>query len=252
MGEQGSSVEGHPPSRWRAVGHDGLMTADTRDPASFPRRRRVSARSDILDAAGALFTTLGFAGTSTRAIAEAAGIRQASLYHHFTTKVEIACALLNETVTPTLTFIPFLLGTKPALTPTEHVHALAMFDGDQLLNRRWNLGALYLQPELRGPGLKPFWEGHDRLRWHYLTISQAIAVENGIHKTAAQLPFRLVESLVNLFDADPGEDRDVLPAEIADACVRVLGVENSAIHALRTNSIDVIARFNCAGATAVT
>ena len=44
---------------------------------------------------------MGYTGTSTRTIAEAVGIRQASLYHYFKTKDDILCALLSQTVTPT-------------------------------------------------------------------------------------------------------------------------------------------------------
>ena len=103
-----------------------------------------TARDEILDAAGELFTTLGYAGTSTRTIADSVGIRQASLYHYFKTKDDILCTLLGQTVAPTLSFIPSLLGAEPALTAAEHLHALAAFDGDQLLGGQWNLGALYL------------------------------------------------------------------------------------------------------------
>ena len=39
------------------------------------------SRQDLLDAAAALFIDHGYAATSTRAIADRAGLRQASLYH---------------------------------------------------------------------------------------------------------------------------------------------------------------------------
>lgn len=62
----------------------------------------ISAREDILDHAARLFTSRGYAGTSTREIAEAAGIRQASLYYHFADKSEILSELLEQTVRPTV------------------------------------------------------------------------------------------------------------------------------------------------------
>ena len=40
-----------------------------------PRRRGSTAREEILDASSELFTTQGFANTSTHQIAEAVGIR---------------------------------------------------------------------------------------------------------------------------------------------------------------------------------
>ncbi|GAB7071668.1 TetR/AcrR family transcriptional regulator [Mycobacterium hodleri] len=207
--------------------------------AAVQRRLGAGARDLILDAAAELFTDLGYAGTSTRAIADAVGIRQPSLYNYFKTKEDIACALLNQTVTPTLDLIPHLLGT----TPTGHLHALAVFDGGRLINRRWNLGTLYLQPELRSPGLSPFWQGHDRLRWHYLNLSQSVLAETEIGRAAAELPFRMVESLVFMWDTEPGPDRDDLPTQVADACLRVLGVEESHIARIRATSHELLDRY---------
>src|ERR1700704_4506511 len=173
-----------------SVGHDGAMsiTRAGRPRLRTQRRPGTTARDEILDAAGELFTTLGYTGTSTRTIAEAVGIRQASLYHYFKTKDDILCALLSQTVAPTLSFIPCLLGASPALTAAEHLHALSAFDGDQLLGGQWNLGALYLLPELRDARLEPFWSDRERLRLHYLALSPAIRTETGGDGGAAALP----------------------------------------------------------------
>src|SRR3954469_13503412 len=208
-----------------SVGHDGAMpiTRAGRPRLTTQRRPGTTARDEILDAAGELFTTLGYTSTSTRTIAEAVGIRQASLYHYFKTKDDILCALLSQTVAPTLAFIPSLLGAEPALSATEHLHALAAFDGDQLLSGRWNLGALYLMPELHGARLEPFWTDRERLRLHYLDLSRAVIDQTGVHEAAADLPFRLVESLVNMWSIPPGPERTDLPIHVADACLRVLG-----------------------------
>jgi AcrR family transcriptional regulator len=210
------------------------------------RRPGSTARDEILDAAGELFTTLGYTATSTRTIAESVGIRQASLYHYFKTKDDILCALLSQTVAPTLAFIPSLLGAKPALSAAEHLHALAAFDGHQLLSGRWNLGALYLMPELRDARLEPFWSERERLRLHYLALSRAVTDQTGVHEAAADLPFRLVESLVNMWSVPPGPARDELPAHVADACLRVLGVPGDAIPAARSRSRQEVERHPAA------
>jgi len=222
------------------IGHDEAMGANAGESRAVVQRRLgAGARDLILDAAAELFTVLGYAGTSTRAIADAVGIRQPSLYNYFKTKEDIACALLNQTVTPTLSLIPQLLG----MAPPNHLHALAVFDGGRLLNRRWNLGTLYLQPELRSPGLSPFWEGHDRLRWHYLNLSRSVVADTGIGGAAAELPFRMVESLVFMWDAEPGPVRDDLSPQVADACLRVLGVEESRIARIREASHELLDRY---------
>ncbi|MEM9146936.1 MAG: TetR/AcrR family transcriptional regulator [Pseudomonadota bacterium] len=54
----------------------------------------MSARSDeILDAAERLVRRAGYAAVSTRAVAEAVGIRAASLHHHYPTKSDLGEAL---------------------------------------------------------------------------------------------------------------------------------------------------------------
>lgn len=237
--------------------HDGTMPLARagRPRLHVQRRPGTTARDEILDAAGELFTTLGYTGTSTRTIADSVGIRQASLYHYFKTKDDILCALLSQTVAPTLSFIPSLLGAEPALSAAEHLHALAAFDGDQLLSGRWNLGALYLMPELRDARLEPFWSDRERLRLHYLALSQAVADQTGVHEAAADLPFRLVESLVNMWSVPPGPDRSELPVHVADACLRVLGVPDHTIAEPRERSLTEIERYtravsDCADADA--
>ncbi|MFG1934749.1 TetR/AcrR family transcriptional regulator [Mycobacterium sp. NPDC048908] len=218
------------------------MTRAGRPRLTTQRRPGLTARDEILDAAGELFTTLGYLGTSTRTIAEAVGIRQASLYHYFKTKDDILCALLSQTVTPTLLLADRLSAARPTLSSAEHLHSLALFDGRQLLEGRWNLGALYLQPELRGARLEPFWSDRERLRLHYLAVSKSIVVDTGVDEAAADLPFRLVESLVNMWNTPPGHERTRLPDHVADACIRVLGMPDSAAPALRARSQLELAR----------
>jgi AcrR family transcriptional regulator len=207
------------------------------------RRPGATARDEILDAAGELFTTTGYTATSTRTIADAVGVRQASLYHYFKTKDDILCALLSQTVAPTLSFIPSLRAAEPALSAAEHLHALAAFDGDQLLSGCWNLGALYLMPELREAKLEPFWSDRERLRLHYLALSRAVIEQTDVHEAAADLPFRLVESLVNMWSVPPGPERSELPGHVADACLRVLGIRDGAISAVRERTRVEVDRF---------
>ncbi|MFZ9427052.1 MAG: TetR/AcrR family transcriptional regulator, partial [Ilumatobacteraceae bacterium] len=54
-----------------------------------------STPSRILAEASRLFAINGFHGTSTRDIADAVGIRQPSLFHHFATKHAILATLLD-------------------------------------------------------------------------------------------------------------------------------------------------------------
>ncbi|MEE2031347.1 TetR/AcrR family transcriptional regulator [Rhodococcus chondri] len=191
-----------------------------------PRRPGATARAEILDAAAELFTTRGFAPTSTRLIADAVGVRQASLYNHFTTKSDILVALLEDTVDPTLEFVDTLDDATP---PTVRLCALAWFDAAQLCAGRWNLGALYTLPELREDRFAPFRNAREQLARRY----RALAVEVlGTDDPRAGLPFRLVESVIGIRADD--EDLDPhLPEVLAIAALRVLG---------RTTDIDILDR----------
>lgn len=61
-----------------------------------------SSRTLILDTAAELFSTLGYAGTGIRQIANAVGIQPASVYHHFTSKDRILEEILRIGLTQTL------------------------------------------------------------------------------------------------------------------------------------------------------
>lgn len=182
-----------------------------------PRRPGATARAEILDAAAELFTTRGFASTSTRLIADAVGIRQASLYNHFATKNDILLALLEGTVEPTIEFDANLDADQPAAV---RLCALAWFDTTQLCAHRWNLGALYLLPEVRAEQFGRFRAERDELAERYRDLATAIV---GPRDPRAELPFRLVESAIasradnELVDAQ-------LPEVLATASLDVLGV----------------------------
>jgi AcrR family transcriptional regulator len=222
--------------------HHERVTGTRGRPRLTDRRRPgAGARDEILDAAGELFTKRGYASTSTRTIAEAVGVRQASLYHYFRTKDEILSALLHQTVTPSLHFAERLTALEPAVSAPEQLHALAVFDGSQLLTGRWNLGALYLLPELREARLASFWAERERLQLHYLRFSHATAA---VDADTADLPFRLVEALVNMRaakGAESGDEGTVLAERVADACLRVLGVPDESLPAIRVRTRGLLA-----------
>jgi TetR/AcrR family transcriptional regulator len=56
----------------------------------------VQRRQHFIDAALRLFSSSGFRGTSTRAIAEAAGVSEALLFRHFPSKADLYAAILQE------------------------------------------------------------------------------------------------------------------------------------------------------------
>ncbi|WP_051187290.1 TetR/AcrR family transcriptional regulator [Nocardia tenerifensis] len=194
------------------------------------RRRGQTPRAEILDAAGELFTTNGYANTSTRVVADAVGIRQASLYHHFAAKDDILDALLAETIAAPLELAE-RLGKVSAPVPTR-LYALARFDVRQLCAARWNLGALYLLPELRTERFAMFRRRRDELREHYERLAAGVLAEVGGAGVAGAeaLPFRLVETVINM-RSDQGEAPADSERTIPEAALRVLGWPGD-LHAL--------------------
>lgn len=187
----------------------------------MPRRRVGGTPQDeILDAAGELFTEQGYAGTSTRAIAEAVGLRQASLYHHFATKEDILIALLRQTVVPTLDVARTQDATRP---PAERLVEIVRFDVTQLVTSRWNLGVLYLLPEIHTAAFDPFRADRLALRDIYRSLAAEVIGADARDPRCA-LPFRLVESVIGLrSDGEiAADDAATLAETIVDAVERIL------------------------------
>lgn len=70
--------------------------------SSTQAERRSATRSALLNAAVESLLARGLAGTSTRAVADAAGVSQGALQYHFATKAELIDAALSEELTGTL------------------------------------------------------------------------------------------------------------------------------------------------------
>lgn len=184
------------------------------------RRPGKTAREEILDAAAELFTTHGYSSTSTRAIADAVGMRQASLYHHFATKDDILDALVAGTVDAPLILAHELLAESSPAAP--RLHLLVVSDVTQLCGSRWNLGALYLLPELRVDRFAGFRGRRAELREHYRLLARQVINECDGPVEADDLPFRLVETVISRRSDDNGCPPEQ-PWVIADGALRLLG-----------------------------
>ncbi|MFE8885776.1 TetR/AcrR family transcriptional regulator [Pseudarthrobacter enclensis] len=208
-----------------------------------PSRPGATARDEILDAAAELFTTQGYASTSTRSIADAVGIRQSSLYHHFKTKDDILEDLLEGTVSGGLAFARAVAAdTAGRELPGSRLHAVALYDGTQLCNARWNLGVLYHLPEARSGRFARFLSDRQELRSLYAQLGAGLASPAAAAGTpAGDLAFRLVESLINL-RAD-GLATPASPLEAADAGLLLcgLGLELPAIRARSAELVEQLA-----------
>jgi TetR/AcrR family transcriptional regulator, cholesterol catabolism regulator len=103
-------------------------------------------RDEILDIAAELFAARGFAATTVREIADAAGILSGSLYHHFDSKESMADELVRELLERVVAEYRSIVaaGNDPARTLRALVRAaFATIAGDRatvaLMVNEWNL-----------------------------------------------------------------------------------------------------------------
>ncbi|WP_432564949.1 TetR/AcrR family transcriptional regulator [Kineococcus sp. SYSU DK003] len=178
-------------------------------------------RQEILDAAAALFGESGFAATSTRAIADRVGIRQASLYHHFAGKDEILAELLEASVRPTLDLADAVRSAAP--DPAAALHALVVVDVGTLLAGPLGIAALYVAPEVQQPRFEEFREHRRQLQAVYTELA-ADLVPAG-HPASAQVLGAACLHLVEMVATLP-RTHDVAD-QVAAACLGAVGVTGS-------------------------
>jgi AcrR family transcriptional regulator len=195
--------------------------------SSEPATGRGTAR-DILDAAAALFCTVGYTSTSTYAIAERAGVRQASIYHHFAGKHAILLELLVGTVRPSLRHVR-LLGATDAGAPAR-LWALCHADVELLCSGRDNLGALYFLPELSDERFAEFRDLHLALRSGYAElVARCPGVAAADVTDLSALAIGLVESVILRRREEPDLRADDIAPRVADAVQRLLGATTEAL-----------------------
>lgn len=192
-----------------------------------PRRRGSTAREEILDASAELFTTQGFATTSTHQIADAVGIRQASLYYHFPSKTEIFLKLLNSTVEPS-TRLAALLGEAEVNAPLR-LWALTAAECRLLLSSRWNVGRLYQLPVASSEEFSDYHAQRAQLEQIFRDIAGEIV---GPEDPRVDLPFHIALSVIEMRKNDgvvpfPLSDETLpeLAIMLADAVLAVLGTK---------------------------
>ncbi|MDR7328825.1 TetR/AcrR family transcriptional regulator [Corynebacterium guangdongense] len=189
-----------------------------------PRRSGATAREEILDASAELFTTNGFGQTSTHQIADAVGIRQASLYYHFPSKAEIFLTLLKSTVEPSLRLAEHL--DASAAEPSEKLWALVAAEARLLLSTRWNVGRLYQLPVANSEEFADYHRARRKLEGYFHKLAVEVV---GPDDPRTELPFHIALTAVEMRANDgtvpaPIVD-DALPSTavmLADAVLNVL------------------------------
>lgn len=223
-----------------AACEDGDVPADDR-PTRPGRPRAVpdtapalSPREQILDAAAALFVEHGFGPTSTRAIADRVGIRQASLYYHFAGKDDVLVELLETSVRPSLEVARDLDERVPgSVPPAVALAALVEFDVGTLAATPHNVGTLYLLPEVQAERFAGFRTDRQALQDVYGRLGVLAATPDVTDTVAPEqlgaVLIQLVETVIQLRRTRELDDHD--RAAITSSCLRVCGLDPAAVAA---------------------
>jgi AcrR family transcriptional regulator len=187
----------------------------------------------ILREASLLFAVKGFHGTSTREIADAVGVRQPSLFHHFASKHDIARALYA-----------YACGRSPALGRLKEVPPGTSASVELYQNtRREVLVEMTSAYDLRGLWLSALLDEPEFSEWHaryHASLERLHAlVERGI--ADGEFIARRADVVVEVFDAMTNQAvrwkmarRDEwVPDEMAELALRLVLVRPSRIPSIR-------------------
>ena len=194
--------------------------------AQGPAADGLTPSEGVLAAAAELFTRHGYAATTTRAIAERAGLRQASMYHYFAGKEDILATLLAGTVQPSLD-LALVLVARAEPSPEARLWALCRADVALLCAGPHNLGALYLLPEVGADRFAAFHQARTALKAAYRELLAATAAGAALPSAAlelrADLLFGLIEGVILIRRQNADTPADELADAAADAALRLSG-----------------------------
>lgn len=211
------------------------------------RATRMEPRDEILDVAAGLFVARGFAATSTRDIAEAVGIRQASLYFHFANKEEILGELLQRSIRPTLDRIERVeaLAAEAGAGPDVLLHALVVLDVRTLAAAPRNAGVLSRLPEVqRKDVFEPFGSARNELRDAYARLGTQITAGRSATMTPDRdllgtLLLQLVEVVIGM-RSHGHRITQAIEAIVAASCLRVCLADQALIDEAAVRSAGLI------------
>jgi AcrR family transcriptional regulator len=191
-------------------------------------------REEILAAASRLFTTDGYGRTSTKQIADAVGLRQASIYYYFPRKETILAELLDRTVASSLRYAEAL--EEVEADPQVKLWLLIVNDLSTLFSPPGNLSWLMFEPEARSESMGPFWEKRNRLLSAYEQLVEA-GITSGEFRPdtdavrTARIIFSMVEGTATAIVAGaPIEPDKALCRSVAEHALRSLVTDADAMN----------------------
>jgi AcrR family transcriptional regulator len=225
------------------------VTRSVGRPRTSPRLSTVDPREEILDVAARLFSTIGYGGTSTRQIAEGAGLRQASLFHYFARKEDILAVLLDRTLDPALSFLDQWIDRDVA--GDIGLYVLMYRDTDNLCSGPYNIGKLNLLPEARAERFDPVWAKRKVLWQAYRDlllkgIAQGrLAAANA--DVSTDLLFSLVEGTTIWFERGGALGSGQAARMVADGGIRMVLVDQHRLAEVAEEGRAILSEFAVGG-----
>lgn len=213
------------------------------------RRTWMEPREEVLDVAAGLFADRGFAATSTRDIAEAVGIRQASIYYHFSSgKEEILGELLQRSIRPTLDRIEKIemLGADADAGPEVLLYLLVVLDVRTLAKAPRNAGILSRLPEVqRKDVFGPFGAARDELGAAYARLGAQVTAAHPVvamtpdSKLLGTLLLQMVEVVLGM-RSNGCQITQAIEAIVATSCLRICLADQTRIDEAASRAAEMI------------
>jgi len=203
----------------------------TRRPRGRPRKTAEelddgNRRRKLMDGAAKLFRTQGFAATSTRDIAAAAGMHSGSPFYHFESKNALLYAVMSEGMTMAVQSQQQALDALPAqATPREQLHTLIRHHFEVLLGPRSSFipVMLYEWRSLTPAQRKGIARIKDRYEATWMPVLQALARQGALQAepgVARLFIFGALNWAVQWFSPKKGKSLDALTDEALALFIR--------------------------------
>ncbi len=203
----------------------------TRRPRGRPRKTAEelddgNRRRKLMDGAAKLFRTQGFAATSTRDIAAAAGMHSGSPFYHFESKSALLYAVMSEGMTMATQSQQQALDALPAkATPREQLHTLIRHHFEILLGPRSSFipVMLYEWRSLTPAQRKGIARIKDSYEATWMPVLEALAKQGALQAepgVARLFIFGALNWAVQWFSPKKGKSLDALTVEALALFIR--------------------------------
>lgn len=199
-------------------------------------------RQRILAAAGTLFASKGFHGTSTREIAARVGVRQPSLFHHFPTKQAILAELLDRDLEPALARISAY--REMADDPACCLYAYLLADVAALVRSPYDARGIYNDQVLDEAPMRSQREKRGRLH----SETRELIAEGVRRGSFRDVDTRFAQQVITgmLLDTIWAagthliDDAEARPRQVADFVLRGLLCDPDDVESVRARALEIV------------